>query len=119
MFSSSLSTLYSHLYKKQEQLQRLNTILPKFEQSFSEFASNMTSCMEPALSTDTWHGKIATSFDDIREMEIQGNYQKILTEQSPLLFAILENKIQELQNEIEDIYNAIARAEAEAKERES
>lgn len=117
MFTSSLSTLYSNLYKKQEQLQRLNMISLKLEHSYNEFASYLNSCMEPALSSDTWHGKIARSFDDFREVEIQDSYRTILTAQFPLQFAVLENKIQDLQNDIDDLYKAIARAEEAARER--
>ncbi|WP_175639439.1 DUF5082 family protein [Metabacillus schmidteae] len=114
---ASLSTLYNRLYAKQEQLQRLTAIVPDLDQAYSDYAVNLKNSMEPALTSKTWAGKIAKSFDDAREAEIQTNYQTIISQQFPLLFAVLDNKIVELQNDIDSLYDAISRAEAEAEER--
>lgn len=114
---ASLSTLYNRLYAKQEQLQRLIAIVPDLDLAYSDFAVNLKNSMEPALTSQTWAGKIAKSFDDAREAEIQANYQTIISQQFPLLFAVLDNKIVELQNDIDSLNDAISRAEAEAEER--
>ncbi|MGG3805949.1 YwqH-like family protein [Metabacillus fastidiosus] len=116
MFTSSLSTLHSKLQKKQEELRRLNEIKPQLVGLNLEFISNLSNCMEPGLSSDTWAGKMAGNFNDTRELQVQGNYTKILSEQFPLLLAVLETKIKDIMNDIDDLYKAIAEAEEKEKQ---
>lgn len=61
-----LAYLYERLREKQEHLIRLNACKVKLEGSQDEFISYEKSCTEPELTPDTWHGKWANEFENIR-----------------------------------------------------
>lgn len=116
MFDSSLSSLYSKLAKKQEELRRLQEISPELEQLYSDFAINALACLEPSLAADAWKGDIASGFDEFRNTEVYDSYKQILDEQFPQLFLIIQSKIESLLEEIQALHKAIAAAEAAARE---
>lgn len=116
VFDSSLSSLYSKLAKKQEDLRRLQEIIPEMEQLYNEFAVHATSCLEPSLAADAWKGSIACDFDEFRNREVYDPYKQILDEQFTQLFLIIQAKIESLLKEISDLQSAIAAAEAAARE---
>lgn len=74
MFDSSLSSLYSKLAKKQEELRRLKEITPELEQLCIEFANNASVCLKPSLAADAWKGSIASDFDEFRNREVYNPY---------------------------------------------
>lgn len=113
MFESSLASLYRSLNETKEKLSRLKEIEPNMENLYQEFILNYPKCMEPGLSSDTWKGKVAASFDENRELEIKEQYGDILSEQFPVIFLMLENKTKELIEEMDNLYRAIADIQAE------
>ncbi len=116
MFDSSLSSLYSKLAKKQEELRRLQEMIPELEQLYNEFAINAAACLEPSLAADAWNGDIASDFDEFRNKEVYDSYKQILDEQFPQVFLMIQTKIESLLEEISDLHSAIAAAEAAARE---
>lgn len=112
VFDSSLSSLYSKLAKKQEELRRLQEIIPELEQLFSDFVLNSAVCLEPSLAADAWKGDIASDFDEFRNKEVYDSYKQILDEQFPQLFLMIQTKIESLLEKISDLHSAIAAAEA-------
>ncbi|MFB6469002.1 hypothetical protein ACE38V_19805 [Cytobacillus sp. Hz8] len=85
--------------------------------------SNEPLCLEPKLSTYTWHGNLAKKFDLIREEEILPNYQNLENNQMNQAFSVLSNKIQDVQNEIAAlevaIQNEMARMRVESERRQN
>jgi len=116
VFDSSLSSLYSKLAKKQDELRRLQEIIPELEQLYNDFAINALACLEPSLVPDAWKGDIASDFDEFRNKEVYDSYKQILDEQFPQLFLIIQSKIESLLEEIQALHKAIAAAEAAARE---
>lgn len=67
----------------------------------------------PSLTTTTWHGNWAKTFDDIRENGILASYMEIETTQFSATFEALATKIKEIIEEIERIKQIIAQLLAE------
>ncbi|HZG70416.1 MAG TPA: hypothetical protein VEY51_02685, partial [Chondromyces sp.] len=73
-----------------------------------EFYSYEHLCMEPELSSVTWHGTLAESFDYIREGGMLASYQDIENRQFSLSLQVLADKIRQIEAEIAAIRAAIA-----------
>lgn len=116
----SLSWLYARLHEKQEQLTRLQTCESELIGCQSEFSTQKYLCTEPALSTHTFHGNLATEFDQIRDHGILDAYKDIQINQFNHAFQVIEEKISQLQLEISSIKQEIEsekdRLEREARE---
>ena len=113
-----LSYYLALLAKKQEEVRRLNVCNSSLSGKKAEFQSNQHKCLEPHLTTTTWHGTLADSFDDIREGGIEASYLEIVGSQFSAAFSAIANKIASLEAEIEQIKRIIeeirAREAAEA-----
>ncbi|MGG4267546.1 hypothetical protein [Peribacillus simplex] len=73
----SLAYYYSLLSEKQTQLQRLKTCTVQLQGKQEEFTAHRRNVTEPELSSDTWQGTLAMSFDDNRTGGMLQAYTKI------------------------------------------
>jgi len=110
-----LAYYYAQLQKKQEEVRRLTACQTTLQGKQSEFKSNEQKCLEPELSARTWHGTLATAFQDIREAGIHTPFLEITGAQFTNVFTAIADKINSLNAEIVSIEQTIARLEAEAR----
>lgn len=103
------------LRKKLEEVRRLTKCQSDLGIKQSEFQSEEKKCLEPELSASTWHGTLATAFQDIREAGIHTPFLEITGAQFTNVFTAIADKINSLNAEIVSIEQTIARLEAEAK----
>lgn len=71
---------------------------------------------DPDLSSNTWHGTLATRFHEIRLEGMRQSYLDIEIEQFSKVFTDLDNKIQQIQSEINSTNQTIANLEAKLAE---
>ena len=109
----SLAFYYALLAKKQSDLHRLETCGNKLQSKQGEFTNNQILMTEPSLSTTTWHGNWAQTFDDIRVNGVLTSYIEIETTQFSATFQALAAKIREIKEDIERIKQIIAQLLAE------
>ena len=109
----SLAFYYALLAKKQSDLLRLEKCGSKLQMKQGEFTNNQSLMTEPSLTTTTWHGNWAQTFDDIRENGVLASYIEIETTQFNATFEALATKIKEIKEEIERIQQIIAQLLAE------
>ena len=107
-----LSYYLALLAKKQEEVSRLNTCKSSLSGKRADFQSNQHKCLEPHLTTTTWHGTLADGFDNIREGGIEASYLEIMGSQFNAAFTAIDNKIASLEAEIEQIKRIIAEIRA-------
>ncbi|HJF31855.1 MAG TPA: DUF5082 domain-containing protein [Sporosarcina psychrophila] len=110
-----LAYYYAQLRKKQEEVRRLIECQSTLQRKQSEFQSNEQKCLEPELSARTWHGTLATAFQDIREAGIHTPFMEIAGAQFMTVFTAITDKINSLNAEIASLEQTIARLEAEAR----
>ena len=108
-----LGYYYALLHKKQEELRRLIECQGLLTAKQGEFSENEYKCLEPELTTTTWFGTLATSFDDIRESGIHASYLEITGAQFAAVFSAISSKITSLIAEIASIQQTIANLLAE------
>ncbi|PLR91995.1 DUF5082 domain-containing protein [Bacillus sp. T33-2] len=113
----SLSYLYAKLSKKQEDLRHLIRCEGELSQHQQDFVHHRHLCTAPELSSDTWEGDLARSFDMIRDEYILTEYQDITGNQFNKVFRILSNKVEDIVQDIEHIKQMIASLEAEERRR--
>ncbi len=112
-----MSDLLTHYYalmdKKRKDIERLNKCRGSLEGKQGEFNANEPKCLEPELTTKTWHGTHATEFDEIRESGIHTPYVEIAGAQFAKVYEVIAEKITSLLAEIEAIQQTINRIIAE------
>lgn len=108
-----LGYYYALLHKKQEEIRRLNECQSSLSDKQAQFNENEHKCLEPELTTTTWHGTLATSFDEIREAGIHTSFLEIAGAQFAAVFSAITAKIASLQAEIASIQQIIAELLAE------
>lgn len=114
-----LDYLYERLAEKQEQQRRLITCKSRLDGSQDEFINYTRLCTEPELSPDTWHGKWASEFDDLRREGILFYYKDLGQRQLENAISTVENAISRIDIEMEDLRERIAyQKEQERLERE-
>ena len=112
----SLAYYYSLLRLKEEQLQRLQMCNGELKSCQQEFTHHERLVSEPELSTNTWNGTLAQTFDDRRATGMLTSYRDISTKQFNSAFTTLSDKIQQIQLEIISIKQTIAALEAAERE---
>ncbi len=110
-----LAYYYAQLQKKQEEVRRLTACQSTLDGKKSEFQENEQKCLRPELTASTWHGTLATGFQDIREAGIHTPFLEIAGAQFTNVFTAIADKINSLNAEIVSLEQAIARLEAEAR----
>ncbi|WP_158555844.1 YwqH-like family protein [Peribacillus glennii] len=110
-----LAYLYERLREKQEHLVRLYACKANLEGAQDEFISYEKTCTEPELSAETWQGKWATEFQDIRNDGILLQYKNLAHQQLNHSITSVEAAITETKLEIENIRNQIEAAEEQAR----
>ncbi len=110
-----LAYYYAQLQKKQDEVKLLTKCQLDLEGKQSEFQSDEQKCLKPELASRTWHGTLATGFQDIREVGIHAPFLEITGAQFTNVFTAITDKINSLNAEIVSIEQTIARLEAEAK----
>jgi hypothetical protein len=111
LFPVSISYLYALLREKERQLMRLQECQSQLLQCQSEFFQHEHLCTKPELTAKTWYGSRADQFDSIRDTGILLQYRAIENEQFADTFQVLQNKIIQLQNEINELRSTIAALE--------
>ncbi|MER2008962.1 MAG: DUF5082 family protein [Psychrobacillus sp.] len=104
---------YMKLAEVKAKIARLNACQASLTGKQGEFQSNEPKCKEPELTPTTWHGTLATAFDDIRESGIRQPYLEIIGTQFSAVFDAITAKLLELQAEIVSIQATIDRLKAE------
>jgi hypothetical protein len=104
-----LAYYYALLREKQEDVRRLNACRTSLQGKQQEFYENEYKCLDPELSTTTWHGNHASNFQEIRESGIHLSYVDIENNQFSKVFDAIADKIASLQAEIASIRRTIAR----------
>ncbi|EMR07766.1 hypothetical protein C772_00094 [Bhargavaea cecembensis DSE10] len=97
---------------KRQQIRRLNTCQGELQGKQGEFQQNEPKCMEPELTTKTWHGNLATAFDEIRETGIKTPYQDVSGPQFDAAYSAISAKIAELEAEIASLEAIVAQLRA-------
>lgn len=100
--------LYALKAKKQKDVERLEKCRELLKGKQGEFNENADKCLDPELTSKTWHGNHATEFDDIRESGIEAPYLEIAGAQFSEVFSVIAEKITSLLAEIEAIQRMIA-----------
>jgi hypothetical protein len=113
VLSSSIAYSYSQLRLKQEQLDRLHRCETKLNQCIQEFAQYEFLCIEPSLSPDTWNGSLANQFNEIRTENIQSSYRDIEHRQFNSILQLLNEKMNQIQEEITSLKHSISSMETE------
>ena len=103
-----LGYYYALLAKKEEEVRRLGECQSSLSDKQGQFYDNEEKCMEPELTTTTWHGTHATNFDEIRESGIHTPYLEIAGAQFAAVFSAISEKITSLLAEIASIKQTIA-----------
>lgn len=101
------------LAEVEKKITRLNECQASLTGKQGEFQANEPKCMKPELTTTTWHGTLATAFDQIREAGIHQPYLEIIGTQFSAVFEAIAAKIAELQAEMASIRATIDRLLAE------
>ncbi|MCL6571132.1 MAG: DUF5082 domain-containing protein [Bacillus sp. (in: Bacteria)] len=112
-----LGYYYGQLYKKQDEVRRLNACNTSLTGKQSQFNDNEYQCTEPELSASTWQGSLAISFDDIRETGIHTSYIEIAGSQFTSVYTAISDKLTSLNTEIESFQRIIESLEEEAREK--
>lgn len=108
----SLAYYYALLREKQEQLRRLQACsnqLHIHQQDFIEYESNIT---QPALTSKTWQGVLATKFDQTRHEQMLTKYRELDGQQFNSVYTVIAEKMSSLQSEISAIKEIIRSLEA-------
>lgn len=95
-----LAYLEARLRQLQEELARLITCQSLLSAKQQEFSENAKKCLEPELSTNTWHGNHATEFQTIRREGIHESYMEIVDKQFTKALKVLSDKIASHHKEI-------------------
>ncbi|MBS2967610.1 DUF5082 family protein [Metabacillus sp. KIGAM252] len=109
-----LGYYYDLLREKKEHLSRLTAFSSTLNSKLAEFSAIEQKCMEPDLTDETWNGKHADTFDEMRESGIKTSFQEITGTQFSKIFKAIAEKITSLNAEIKSIQAAIASLEAQA-----
>ena len=92
----------------------------KLDDLQSEFSQYRKLVKEPELTSVTWKGSLANKFNDIRE-DVDLAYKDIFINQLDTSFSTIDDKIENLQAEIQSLQRSIsfekARIERERNER--
>ncbi|WP_019240851.1 MULTISPECIES: YwqH-like family protein [Bacillus] len=115
----SLSYYYALLRQKEMELQRLQNCSNQLNAHQQEFIHYERNVKEPELTPTTWHGKLATTFEQLRNDGMLTSYRDISYNQFADVFTRIAEKIQQLQNEIVSIKQTIAALEAAERAREA
>ncbi|CAM3229762.1 DUF5082 domain-containing protein [Filibacter tadaridae] len=107
-----LAYYYALVMRKQEEVERLNACKSSLQRKQSEFQANEQKCLEPELSAKTWHGTLATAFQDIREMGIHTAFLEMADAQFANVYNAIADKINSLSAEIASLQQTIASLEA-------
>ncbi|MFC7372593.1 DUF5082 family protein [Fictibacillus iocasae] len=105
-----LSYLYARLREKQEQLQRMQDCQRDLSECQQAFQQEKHLCTKPELTSVTWEGVLAKSFDNIRENGILSAYEEIEGSQFDRVFQAIASKISSLHADIQSINEAISAA---------
>lgn len=98
--------------EKREQIRRLNVCQGELQGKQGEFQQNEPKCMEPELTLKTWHGNLATAFDEIREAGIKSPYQEVSGTQFDAAYSAISAKIASLEAEIASLEAIVAQLRA-------
>ncbi|MGG3800180.1 YwqH-like family protein [Metabacillus fastidiosus] len=114
---SYLASLLSQLSEKQEQLSRLKTCESELQNLQGEFRENQKLLKEPQLTSVTWAGDLADTFESIRK-EADTSYKDISDTQLNAVLKDIADKILSLIQEIQllEIQIAAERARMESEE---
>lgn len=88
-----------------EDLRRLEKVLQEMGLVEGDYLQHRGKILEPDLTSTTWHGELASDFQQFREGELISRYDEIPNEQ-------LQRVIEELERKIEEIKQRIARLKA-------
>ncbi|MGE7781069.1 YwqH-like family protein [Peribacillus sp. NPDC097264] len=113
---SYLTELQSELTLKKQQVEKLKTCKHELDSLQGEFLQNERVVTKPALSSQTWHGTLATDFTEVRE-DLELAYKDLSQSQLNAAITAIENKIMSLQSEITSLETRIT-AEIERLARE-
>ncbi|MDQ0219755.1 YwqH-like family protein [Peribacillus cavernae] len=110
-----LTAFYAILHEKQEQLVRLKTCKANLESVQDEFFYNEKICSYPELSPYSWHGTLAAKFEDIRLGGFLTSYIDLENRQLNEVISLVDNKISEIELEIEALKQRIGYLEEQAR----
>lgn len=113
---SYLTSLQSELALKKQHIEKLKTCKKELDSIQGEFLQNKRLVTEPALSSQTWHGALASDFTTGRE-SLELAYKDLSHSQLNTAITAIENKIVSLESEITSLEIGIS-AEIERLARE-
>lgn len=103
---------------KKQQVEKLKTCKNKLDGLQGEFLQNERLVTDPQLSSKTWHGTLATDFNEVRE-NLGTAYKDLSHTQLNTALTTIENKIISLQSEITSLeFRITAEIERLAREEE-
>lgn len=115
---SYLASLLSQLSEKQEQLSRLKICESELQNLQGEFRQNQKLVKEPQLTSATWEGNLADTFESIRK-EADTSYKGISDTQLNGVLKDIADKILSLIQEIQLLESQIAAERARMESEES
>lgn len=96
-------------WQKEEELRQLQIALASLEGYQEELISSQQLITQPELTRDTWAGRRANEFDQIRHDRMLTQYKSISHEQMENVISEIEAGIQSIQAELSSIGDQITR----------
>ncbi|KOO43021.1 YwqH-like family protein [Priestia koreensis] len=116
MTEQYIAYLQSQVDIKRKYIEKLNICKTELIEIKSDYGEMADECMDPALSASTWHGTLATQFDNIRRDGFQAAYIELTGEKVSELITSISQKITEIQQEIASLQASIMHAQQELNE---
>ena len=107
----SIEILNSQLDKREEELERLQKASSELSDIQGDFQQNEKLVTLPDLTTTTWHGNLASKYDQFREGELLSSYRELYQGQLGRVLSDISAKISEIQNRIKTLEADIAALE--------
>ncbi|MBD1221951.1 YwqH-like family protein [Virgibacillus halodenitrificans] len=96
----SVHLLEQRIEERKKDLARLQQTATKLTACKSDFVDKKSLCMQPELGTTTWHGELATAFDNFRKEQLHVSYMAIPNEQMNATMGELQREMKAIEEEI-------------------
>lgn len=96
------------IQQKEEEIQRLQKTKSELFNHKNDFQANEYRLKKPVLTKSTWHGELATAFDNFRHQDLVSSYRNLYITQLGRIIVDVERKIQELRSDMMRLQNEVS-----------